>query len=179
MKSKLLLAVVMFFLVGTAAMAQQNLKIGYTNVDYILSQLPEAKQMESEYKAYEKQLSNQLQSKYQEFQTKMEAFQKNFQSMTDVVRADKQEELQNLQASIEKFQKDAEASLQKKQVDIFQPAYDKIQKAIDEVSKENNYTHVFSSDAGGMPVLLYASDDDNISDLVLKKLGVNPQAAKK
>lgn len=179
MKSKLFVAVVILFLAGTTAMAQQGLKIGYTNVDYILSQMPEAKQMESEYKAYEKQLSNQLESKIKEAQTKYEFFQKNYATMTDVVRADKQEELQNLQASIEKFQKDAESSLQKKQVDIFQPAYDKIQKAIDDVAKENKFTHVFSSDAGGMPVLLYASDENNISDLVIKKLGAGTAAAPK
>jgi outer membrane protein len=177
MKTKLVVALLVVFLSGFAAkaQAQTSLKIGYTNVDYILSQLPEAKQIEAEYKAYEAQLQKQLQSKYQEFQQKVEVFQKNAATMAEAVRNDKQEELQNLQASIEKFQRDAEQSLQKKQLDLFQPAYDKIQKTIDVVAKENSFSHVFSSDAAGMPVLLYAAEEHNISDLVLKKLGVTPQ----
>lgn len=176
MKTKLVVALLVVFLSGFAAKAQQPLKIGYTNVDYILSQLPEAKQIESEYKAYEAQLQKQLQSKIQEFQQKVEKFQKEAATMAEAVRNDKQEELQNMQASIEKFQRDAEQSLQKKQLDLFQPAYDKIQKTIDVVSKEEGFTHVFSSDAAGMPVLLYASEENNISDLVLKKMGVTPKA---
>ncbi|MDQ3535137.1 MAG: OmpH family outer membrane protein, partial [Bacteroidota bacterium] len=129
MKSKLIFGVLAIFFASFTVKAQNEnppLKIGYTNVDYILSLLPEAKQIESDYKAYEKQLSNQLQSKDQEFRTKYESYSKNAQTMTEVVRADKEEELQNLQASLQKFQREAEASLQKKQVELFQPAYDKV-----------------------------------------------------
>ena len=39
----------------------QELKIGYTNTDYILSFLPETKQVQSEVQAYGTQLQNQLQ----------------------------------------------------------------------------------------------------------------------
>ena len=55
--------------------AQSQIKIGYTNAEYILSFLPEAKQIESELKDYQKQLSTQMDSKMQEFQTKAQAFQ--------------------------------------------------------------------------------------------------------
>ena len=41
MKSKLILAVMALF-VCVAAQAQTGMKIGYADVDYILSQLPEA-----------------------------------------------------------------------------------------------------------------------------------------
>src|SRR5690606_34164520 len=108
MKIKSIIAVALFTVISFASQAQDaGLKIGYTNVDYILSLLPESKQIEADLKAHEKQLTSQLQSKVQEFQTKMEAFQKGAATMTDIVRADKQEELQNMQASIEKFQREA------------------------------------------------------------------------
>ena len=54
----------------------QEIKIGYTNVEYILSFLPETKQVQSEVTAYGTQLQNQLQSKITDFQkSKAEAFQ--------------------------------------------------------------------------------------------------------
>ena len=63
----------------------QDLKIGYTNVEYILSFLPETKQVQSEVQAYGTQLQNQLQSKITDFQSKADAFQKTAATMTDPV----------------------------------------------------------------------------------------------
>ena len=96
--------------------------------------------------------------------------------MIPEVRADKQQELQNLQQSIEKFRADAQASLQRKQNELIQPAFDKIQKAIEEVAKANGYTHVLnpSQPAVGLTILLYAREEDDISNLVLKQLGIEP-----
>ena len=52
-----------------------------------------------------------------------------------------------------------------------QPAYDKIQKAIDAVAKANGYTHVLSPE-----VVLYVENEEeaNLSDRVLKQMGITP-----
>ena len=54
MKNRILITLFTLFVFGFTANAQ-TLKIGYTNADYILSLLPEAKQLDSELKAYEQQ----------------------------------------------------------------------------------------------------------------------------
>ncbi|HBH23002.1 MAG TPA: hypothetical protein DDY13_06210 [Cytophagales bacterium] len=176
MKIKLVITAIALFFVSQLAVAQSDLKIGYTNVDFILSQLPEAKQIESDLKDYEKQLSTQLENKLADYRTKAEDFQKNAPNMIPEVRADRQQELMQMQQSIDEFQRNAQGALQQKQVQLLQPAYDKIQKAIDDVAKENGYTHVFSSDQGGVFILLYAREEDNITNIVLKKLGIEPPA---
>ncbi len=152
------------------------LKIGYTSVEYVLSQMPESKQIESDLKAFSTQLENQLKSKYQEYQTKAEAYQKGGSTMTDVVKADKEKELTNLQQSIQEFQRSADQSLQQKQQTLLKPALDKLQKTIDQVANENGYTYVLNSD-GASPVLLHGPKEGDISDLILKKMGVTPGAA--
>jgi outer membrane protein len=175
MKNKIVIALGLL-LFSTSLFAQaQNLKIGYTNVEYILTQLPEYKQIEADLGSYTKQLETQLQSKMTSFQQKYQEYMQTAESMTEVVRKDKEEELQNLQSSIEKFRRDADQSIQKKQADLVQPAYDKIQKAIENVAKENSFTHIFSDGAGMVNVLLYAREDDDVTDLVLAKLGVSSQ----
>ncbi len=58
--------------VSAAQTTEPPVKIGYTNVEYILSKLPEARQIEADLKAYEKLLEAQLESKYQEYQKKLE-----------------------------------------------------------------------------------------------------------
>jgi len=170
-----LAAVVLTFATATSALAQAPLKIGYTSVSYVLAQMPESKQIESQLKTYSAQLEAQMKTKYTEYQTKGEAYQKGASTMTDVVRADKEKELQNLQQSIQEFQRNADQSLQQRQQTLLKPALDKLQKAIDDVAKENGYTYVLNSD-GDSPVLLHGPEDGNISDIVLKKMGITPPA---
>ena len=164
-------------LAATSAQAQAPLKIGYTDVQYVLAQMPESKQIESELKTYNTQLEAQLKSKYADYQAKGEAYQKGSATMTDVVKADKEKELQGLQQSIQEFQQSAQQSLQQKQQVLLKPALDKLQKNIDLVATENGFTYVFNSDGGGSPLLLHAPKEGDISDLVLKKMGITPGAA--
>ena len=167
------MAIALLTLAVWSAQAQtSNLKIGYTNMDYILSKMPVAKQIEAELKTHEEQLGEQLQSRMKEFEEKYKAFMEGQETMNDVVKNDKQAELQELQTSIQKFQQEAQQSLQAKQIELLKPAYLEIQKYIDEVAKENGYTHIFSNDASGISILLYASNEDDISNLVLAKIGV-------
>jgi outer membrane protein len=166
-------------LATSSAQAQAPLKIGYTDVQYVLAQMPESKQIESELKTYNSQLEAQLKSKYADYQAKGEAYQRASTSgaMTDVVKADKEKELQGLQQSIQEFQQSAQQSLQQKQQTLLKPALDKLQKNIDLVADENGFTYVFNSDGGGSPLLLHAPKEGDISDLVLKKMGITPGAA--
>jgi outer membrane protein len=181
MKNKLLLTVLSLFLTGAAfqAGAQTNPKLGYTNLDYILGLLPEAKQVETDIQTYEKQLQTQLQSKYADYEKKLKDYQEASSKglMTDVIKEDKEKELMSMQNSIKEFEQSAQSSLQKKQVSLLEPVLAKVQKAIDAVGAENDYSYIFSThaDYGGSAIILYAkSKEDNISDLVLKKLGVTP-----
>ncbi|MCA8832190.1 OmpH family outer membrane protein [Hymenobacter pini] len=173
-----LAAAALTFTTATASMAQTAapLKIGYTSVEYVLSQMPESKQIESQLKDYSTQLKNQLDAKQNDFRTKLEAYQKGGATMPDPVKADKEKELQNLQQSMQEFQQNAEMSLQQKQQALLKPALDKLQKNIDAVAEENGYTYILNSD-GASPVLLHGPKDGDVSDLILKKMGITPGAA--
>lgn len=153
-------------------------KIGYADWDYIFSQMPEYKQIESEVKTHGDQLQAQLKAKYQEYETKLKAYQASASTMVDAVRRDKETELTQLQENIQKFQQDAQASLQKKQNDLMEPVFGKVGKAIESVAKENGYTFIINPQlVGGGDVLLYNDEKYNISLLVLKKMGITPAAA--
>ena len=155
-----------------AAQAQQ--KIGYTSVEYVLSQMPESKQIESDLKAYNTQMESQMKAKIQDYQTKADAFQKLGPGTSDVVKNDKAKELQSLQQSIQEFQQNAQQSIQQRQSTALRPVLDKIQKNIDAVADENGYAYILNSDSGGSPVLLHGPKDGDVSDLVLKKMGITP-----
>lgn len=164
-------------LVGGSFLANAQVKplrIGYTNVDYLISLHPDSKKIEGELRTYRGQLDKEAESLGKEFREKYESYEKGKTMMSEPTRASKEKDLMQLQERIQEFQRNAESDLQKKQLELLQPVLDKIQKAIDAVANENGFTYVLNSDAGmgTTPILLHGPESDNISDLVLKKLGI-------
>lgn len=156
----------MFFAV-VAAQAQTAQKFGYTSLEYIVAFMPEAQTAQAELSDYESQLQTNIQTKYQEFQQKLAAYQNGQGTMIDAVRADKEQELQQLQTRLQQLQQEAPQRLQNKQAELLGPIYQKAQEAINATAKENGYTYIFEASS-----LLYAPEGDEVSALVFKKLGV-------
>lgn len=162
--------------VSSNLFAQKTGKIGYCNVDYVLAYLPDTKQAEATVATYKKQLDAVMQEKVTTFQTKYQAYEKGAATMTEFIRKDKETELQKLNDDIENFSQQAEMDLQKKQVAVMEPIFEKVNKAIKEVAIENTYVYILNANSSGISIVLYAPDENNVSDLILKKLGVTPPA---
>jgi outer membrane protein len=187
MKNKLILLVAIVLMTGFSAFAQTTpttavpLKIGYTNLEQILGLLPDAKRIESELQTYEKQLKAQLDSKIAEFEKKYKDYDAGKSLMAEPVRLDKEKELTALQTSIREFEETAQNSLQKKQVTLLEPVIERIQKSIEKVAAANGYTYILSThaDYAGSAIILYRRNaDEDITNLVLKDLGVTPPVDK-
>jgi outer membrane protein len=178
MRKLVLLFVLAAGLITTQAQTPTaSTKIGYADVDYVISQLPEAKQIDTELKSTQAQLKNQIDTKSQEFQTKLADYQKNLSTMLDAVRANTERELTQLQENLQKLQQDAQSTIQNKTSQLLDPVYKKVGKAIEEVAKENGFTFILNQQIQGLDVILYGDEKMDISDLVLKKLGVTPKPA--
>ena len=107
----------------------------------------------------------------------MKAYQASAATMVDLVRKDKETELQQLEQNIQKFQQDAQASVQKKEADLMTPLYRKIGDAIKEVAKENGFSLIINAQVGQADILLYTDEKYDVSTMVLKKMGVAPTAS--
>ncbi|HEY5825787.1 MAG TPA: OmpH family outer membrane protein, partial [Cyclobacteriaceae bacterium] len=140
---KTLLAIAVCLLIH-ATVSAQELKIGYANVDYIFSKLPEVKRIESDLKVLQTNLESRIETNYIDFQKKLANYQSGYDQMAAHARADKERELQTLQQSIEKLQKDA----QKKQFELVEPVYAQIDKAIRDIAVENHFSFILNEQAG-------------------------------
>lgn len=172
--SKLVIGATLFGGSFLATAQVKPLRLGYTNVDYLISLHPDSKKIDGDLRTYRTTLDREAETLGKEFREKYETYEKGKNMMSEPTRASKEKDIMQLQERIQEFQRNAEADLQKKQMELLQPVLDKIQKAIDAVANENGYTYVFNSDAGAgtTPILLHGPENDNITDLVLKKLGV-------
>ncbi|MCE7067072.1 OmpH family outer membrane protein [Dyadobacter sp. CY326] len=152
-------------------------KIGYTNVDIVIARLPESKAMQSQLEITKSQLEKAIDESIKEFQGKADNYQKTAGQMTDIIRADKEKELENLQTRIQEMRSKAQYSLQNKQQQLMAPIQTKVNAAIQQVGKEHAYVYIINMDGGEgtVPFILFASsEENNVTNLILQKLGVDP-----
>jgi outer membrane protein len=157
--------------------AQAQTKVGYANVDYIFEQMPDSKQIEAELKTLQTQLKNNLDGKIAKFQKDLAEYNNAGNTVPDAVRANTERELRQQQENIQKLQQEAEANVQNKHAQLMEPVYKKMGDAIQATAKENGFNLVLSEQIGGLDVVLHADESIDISDLVLKKLGITPKPA--
>lgn len=167
-----------FGLVSTITRAQDPTpqKIGFANVDYIFGEMPESKQIETDLQSVQNQLKKEIDAKAAEFRKKLEDYNANINTMLPAVRSNTERELQQLQQNLQKLQEDAQTTIQQKQEDLMAPVYNKVGKAIEDVAKENGFSLILTGQVGGgIDVVLYGDEKLDISNLVLKKMGVTPK----
>ena len=149
--------------------SQVNAKLGYIDSNELLGMMPGKDSIQIVLQAYGKSLETQLQTMYAEYQTKVQDYQTNSRTMSDIIKQTKEKELADLESRIETFRTQADTDLQQKQTTLLQPLLDKAKSAITAVAKENGYTYIF--DVGTGAVLFYEKGD-NILPLVKTKLGL-------
>jgi outer membrane protein len=157
--------------------AQTPMKVGFADVEYIFSQMPESKTIESELQALQTQLKKQIDAKIADFQKKLAEYQQFGANVPEAVRQNTERELRQMQENIEKLQQDAQNEMQRKQTQLMDPVYQKVGKAIEDVAKENGFSLILNNQISGLDVILYGDEKLDVSDLVLKKLGVTPKPA--
>lgn len=168
-----ILSLGLFF--ATETLAQTAPKVGHTNTSYIVTQLPDTKKAQTELETVKTQLEKVIQDKSKTFQEKVERYQTSAASMSEQTRQTTETELQKLRGELEELQAKSEKTFMDKQESLFKPILEKVNKAIKDVAKEQGYTFILNGDTGpvGNPVILYSgSEESDITDLVLKKLGV-------
>jgi len=152
----------------TLSSIAQN-KFGYIDSQELLTLMPERVTAATEVENFAKSLQAQLGSMEAEFQQMQQEYQANESIYTDLVKQDKESEIQGLYQRIQTFQQNAQKSLQTKEQEMLEPILAKARKAIQDVATEGNYTYIFDKSIGS---ILYAKESENVIDLVKKKLGL-------
>ncbi len=163
-----LVAVAAFMLAAMSVSAQ--VKLGHINTQELIQAMPETAEARKTLETKQTEIENELTNMQESFRTKLEEYSKSAETMSDVIRASKEQELQELQQRIQNFQQLAVDNLRSTEQELFQPIMDKALNAIKEVGKENGFTYVFDLSAGG--ILYFADNTEDILPLVKKKLGL-------
>lgn len=148
--------------------AQSKFKFGHINSEAILEQMPERDSAEMKFNQYAQQIRQDLEEMQVEYNKKLEKYQNLPPETTAVKRRDLEAELQSLGQRIQAYEVNAQTDIQKKQQELLQPIYEKLNKAIEKVGEDNGFIYIFE-----VNTLLYHSDQSvDITDMVKEKLGL-------
>ncbi len=163
----LFLGVALFVMSGVA---QAQVKIAHVNTAEILDAMPDKAKAEKSLEKYYGELQSQLETMAKEYQTKMQDYEANQATMSNLVKQSKEKEIVDLQTRIQQFQVNAEGEFENKRAELLKPILDKIQNAINAVGKEKGYTYVLDL-ATGAAVFVGDNAVDCTKD-VKAKLGI-------
>jgi outer membrane protein len=158
--------------VGSLTIAKAQ-KIAHISLDSLVSVMPETKTAKEAAQAYYKGIENESISMQTELETKYQKYMQEEATMSEVVKKNKQEELNQLQRRIEDFKMQAQQDYQKKSAELTAPIMEKAKKGIEAAAKEGGYKYVLDTSVGNV---LYSEPSDDIFAAVKKKLDAMPLA---
>jgi outer membrane protein len=165
--------ILMIVIVMTGQQAKaQNFKFGHINSDELFQAMPEYDSAIVKLEKLRKELINYLELMSVELNNKSDAYNKESKNLSDIVKQIKEQELNDMNRRIQEFQTTAQTQLQEKQVELFQPIYAKVEKAIKDVGKENDYLYIFNSTQGGSLLFFNNEKSTDVTTLVKAKLKI-------
>lgn len=163
----LFLAVALFVANGFVS---AQVKIAHVNTAEILDAMPDKAKAEKDLEKYYGDLEKQLQAMATEYQTKMQDYEANQATMSNLVKQSKEKEIMDLQGRIQQFQANAENDFEAKRGELLAPILTKIQDAINAVGKEKGYTYILDLATG--TVVFKSADAVDATKDVKAKLGI-------
>ena len=151
-----------------AGMAAAQSKVAHIEVQKLISEMPEVIAAQKEIAELEKTYSTDLENSVKEYQTKAQTYAADAENQTEIINQKRRTELEGIQQSLEQFRQQAAQDLQKKQVEMMRPLYDKARNAIEKVAAAQGFDYVLDSSAGGSVIMAKGTD---IMAAVKKELG--------
>jgi outer membrane protein len=150
-------------------------KIAHLSYDSLISLMPETKMATEAAQNYLKGLEQEMTAMQEELQTKYKKYLEEEPTMSELLKKNKQEDLNQLQTRIQDFQRQAEMDYKRKQAELTAPLMEKAKKGIEAVAKESGYRYVLDTSPQTTAVL-YSEGSDDILNAVKKKLDSMPPA---
>lgn len=161
------LGIALFVMSG---MANAQVKLAHVNTAEILDVMPDKATAEKSLEKYYGELQGQLEAMAKEYQTKMQDYEANQATMSNLVKQSKEKEIIDLQTRIQQFQANAENEFEAKRAELLKPILDKIQNAINAVGKEKGYTYILDLATGA--AVYVGTDAVDCTKDVKAKLGI-------
>jgi outer membrane protein len=128
--TRIFISVVIISTQSIVANAQESLKLGHVNIPEILQKLPETDSIQEVMKKESNEMEKMFGDMIKEHESALQKYETEKESYSEFIRNSKEKELMEMSAKIQQFQQTANDQLQKRNMELVQPIYSKINKAI-------------------------------------------------
>jgi outer membrane protein len=160
-----------FFFFGTAfAFAQ---KYAYIDSDFILGNVPEYKESKDKLDKLADRWTKEIEERYDALKVKKDNFAREEVLLPTEEKNKRKEEIVKLETEAMEMQKmrfGVNGDYFQKRQELIKPIQDRVYDAMQKVASKRNYTFVF--DKANQSNLVYADSKYDISDEVLKEMGI-------
>ncbi|MEG1607180.1 MAG: OmpH family outer membrane protein [Mucinivorans sp.] len=133
MKTIKFFAIAALMFVATTSYAQQ--KFGYVSAQEIISLMPERDSASVKLEAYSKDLQEMYVAMRTEIENKSQDYQKKSTTLSEVMRQQKEKEINQLTQSYQEFGQKAQQDMSNKEQELMAPIIKKFQEAVAKVGK--------------------------------------------
>ena len=161
----------LFFIFGTYFAYGQ--KYAYIDSDYILASVPEYREAKEKLDKLAERWTEEIEERYAVIKQKKDNFAKEEVLLPAEEKQKRKEEIEKLETEAMQMQKlrfGVNGDYFQKRQELIKPIQDKIYDAMQKVASKRNYSFVF--DKANQSNLVYADSKFDISDEVLKEMGI-------
>jgi outer membrane protein len=159
------------FIFGTAFVFSQ--KYAYIDSDFILGSVPEYKESKDKLDKLADRWTKEIEERYEVLKMKKDNFAREEVLLPTEEKAKRKEEIEKLETEAMQMQKvkfGVNGDYFQKRQELIKPIQDKVYEAMQKVASKRNYSFVF--DKANQSNLIYADSKLDISDDVLKEMGI-------
>lgn len=163
-------------LFGGEARAQQadTPRIGYTNQEAILANMPDMQQVQQTLEQEAQTMQQEMQSEQQELQEMVAEYQQQQALLSDERQSEREQQLRQRQQQLQQSAQERQQQLAEREAELMEPLLDQLQTALNEVAQEQNLDVILRTQA-----LLYV-DEQRVVDItpeVAERLGIDVSGA--
>jgi outer membrane protein len=173
----LLVVIILFTSIGVLAQTQPAVdKVGFVDVEYVISQLPETKVMEQKLVEMRTKLGQDFVAKQQEYKKVFEDYSGRYELMNDSARNSANAHIGQLQAELQGFNGEAQRTMENTRKLYMAPIYLKMGRAITDVAVENGYAMLIPSGINSSDFVIWGDPRVNASELLIERMKANSAA---
>lgn len=163
----------LLFLAGAVAVSPaQAQKIGYTNQQALLSNMPEMQEVQKKLKQAARQQQQEYRQEQQALQKKLKQYQQQRSLLDDSARAQRERQLRKQQQALQQSSRERQQQLRQRERKLMQPLLEDLQSAINLVADRQGIDMVVRSQS-----LLFVNQNSeqvvNITTNVANELGIS------
>ncbi|WP_103865807.1 MULTISPECIES: OmpH family outer membrane protein [Aquimarina] len=169
MKQFRTLLVAIALIIGTSSFVNAQSKVAHIASQELVESMPAFKAAKSEIEKLNKTYDAEIRNMMLELQNTMKKYQAEAATKTEEENAKRAQEVQATEKSIGDYRNNAIKDLQKKEIELMKPIYEKARTSIQKVARAQGFQYVLDSTTGTGVIM---ADGKNLMADVKKDLGI-------